>query len=107
MFYKEYINYIESDDWETVHNSFSVKAPENFNFAYDIIDRMAKEYPEKEGLVWCDETEERIFSFGELAKRINKTANFFKAMGIGRGDTVLLFCEEDTSFGLFFLPCTK
>ena len=43
MFYKEYINYIESDDWETVHNSFSVKAPENFNFAYDIIDRMAKE----------------------------------------------------------------
>ena len=103
MFYKEYINYIESDDWETVHNSFSVKAPENFNFAYDIIDRMAKEYPEKEALVWCDETEERIFSFGELAKQINKTANFFKAMGIGRGDTVLLFLRRRYEFW-FVLP---
>ncbi|UTY32289.1 AMP-binding protein [Treponema putidum] len=103
MFYKEYINYIESNDWETVHNSFSVKAPENFNFAYDVIDRMAKEYPETEALVWCDETEERIFSFAELAKQINKAANFFKAMGIGRGDTVLLFLRRRYEFW-FVLP---
>ncbi len=103
MFFNDYIEYTESEDWETIYNSFSLKVPEKFNFAYDVIDKIAQKHPDKEALVWCDETEERIFSFGELAKKINKTANFFKAMGIEKGDTVLLFLRRRYEFW-FILP---
>ncbi|WP_038177980.1 AMP-binding protein, partial [Treponema pedis] len=68
-----------------------------------VIDKIAAEQPEKEALVWCDDTEEKFFSFGELAKRINKAANFFKAMGIKKGDTVLLFLRRRYEFW-FILP---
>ncbi|WP_029408826.1 AMP-binding protein, partial [Treponema pedis] len=103
MFCNDYIDYTKSDDWDTVYESFSLKTPEHFNFAYDVIDKIAAEQPEKEALVWCDDTEEKFFSFGELAKRINKAANFFKAMGIKKGDTVLLFLRRRYEFW-FILP---
>lgn len=76
MFYEDYLICDESGDWQKTHDSFSLNIPENFNFAYDVIDRFAKDAPDTEALVWCDEHEERIFSFGELAKEINKAANF-------------------------------
>lgn len=105
MFYEDYVYFNESGDWDAVHNSFSLKPPpEKFNFAYDVIDRFAREMPDKEALVWCDDTgEELILSFGQLAKRINQAANFFTAMGIGRGDTVLLFLRRRYEFW-FVLP---
>lgn len=103
MFYEDYLICDESGDWQKTHDSFSLNIPENFNFAYDVIDRFAQDAPDTEALVWCDEHEERIFSFGELAKEINKAANFFTAMGIGRGDTVLLFLRRRYEFW-FILP---
>lgn len=103
MFYEDYLICDENGGWEKIHDSFSLNIPERFNFAYDVIDRFAKEAPDTEALVWCDDTEERIFSFAELAKEINKAANFFTAMGIGRGDTVLLFLRRRYEFW-FILP---
>ena len=41
--------------------------PDNFNFAYDVMDAWATEAPEKTALIWTsDEGGERIFSFAEL-----------------------------------------
>ena len=28
--------------------------PENFNFGYDVVDRIAEEAPDKRALVWCN-----------------------------------------------------
>lgn len=104
MFYKDYAAFDESGGWDTVQKTFSLKAPERFNFAYDVIDRYAGEAPGKEALVWCDDNgEEKIFTFGQLAKEINKTAHFFTAMGIERGDAVLLFLRRRYEFW-FILP---
>lgn len=104
MFYKDYAAFDESGGWDTVQKTFSLKAPERFNFAYDVIDRYAREAPGKEALVWCDDNgEEKIFTFGQLAKEINKTAHFFTAMGIERGDAVLLFLRRRYEFW-FILP---
>lgn len=104
MFYKDYAAFNESGGWDTVQKTFSLKAPERFNFAYDVIDRYAREAPGKEALVWCDDNgEEKIFTFGQLAKEINKTAHFFTAMGIERGDAVLLFLRRRYEFW-FILP---
>ena len=101
MFYEEYLTCDMDNGWEAAQKSFSLHIPDNFNFAYDVIDRYAAE---AEALVWCDDKgEERIFTFGELAKEINKAANFFTAMGIARGDTVLLFLRRRYEFW-FILP---
>ena len=104
MFYEEYLTCDMDNGWDAAQKSFSLHIPDNFNFAYDVIDRYAAEAPETEALVWCDDKgEEKIFTFGELAKEINKAANFFTAMGIARGDTVLLFLRRRYEFW-FILP---
>mgnify|MGYP000852926487 FL=1 len=104
MFYEEYLTCDMDNGWEAAQRSFSLHIPDNFNFAYDVIDRYAAEAPEAEALVWCnDKGEEKIFTFGVLAKEINKAANFFTAMGIARGDTVLLFLRRRYEFW-FILP---
>ena len=54
-----------------------LKAPQNFNFAYDIVDRYAKETPNKRALVWCDDNdEERIFTFADIASESKKLHTF-------------------------------
>ena len=104
MFYEEYLTCDMDNGWDAAQKSFSLHIPDNFNFAYDVIDRYAAEAPEAEALVWCnDKGEEKIFTFGVLAKEINKAANFFTAMGIARGDTVLLFLRRRYEFW-FILP---
>ena len=90
MFYKDYAAFDESGGWDTVQKTFSLKAPERFNFAYDVIDRYAREAPGKEALVWCDDNgEEKIFTFGQLAKEINKSSSrgFIVNISITAADT--------------------
>lgn len=65
--------------------------PDNFNFAYDVVDVIAKQTPDKRALVWCNtENEEHIFSFKDISEYSNRYANVFKNAGIGKGDKVML-----------------
>ena len=69
--------------------------PDNFNFGYDVVDRIAEETPDKRALVWCNvEGEEHIFSFDEIRKNSNRMANVFRNAGIGRGDRVMLILKR-------------
>ena len=55
-----------------------------------MVDRFAIEEPEKKALVWCDDNNnEKILTFSELAKQVNKTANVLKSLGIKKGDAVM------------------
>ena len=75
--------------------SFSVQYPENFNFAYDVVDEIAESDPNNTAIVWCnDEGEERIFTFGDVREQSCRMANVFKAAGIGRGDRVMLVLKR-------------
>ena len=69
--------------------------PENFNFGYDVVDRLAEQSPQERALVWCNaEGEERVFSFADIKKYSNRMANVFLAAGIGRGDRVMLILKR-------------
>ena len=73
----------------------SLDYPDNFNFAYDVVDAIAEQTPEKTALVWCNaENEERIFSFGQVREQANRYANVFHGAGIGRGSRVLLVLKR-------------
>ena len=84
----------ETFDRDGVLTDFSVHCPENFNFGYDVVDRLADMTPGKTALVWCNtENEEHIFTFDDIKTYSNKMANVFRAAGIGRGDRVMVILK--------------
>lgn len=69
--------------------------PENFNFGYDVVDRIAEETPDKRAIVWCNtEGEEHTFTFADIKSYSNRMANVFRKAGIGRGDRVMLILKR-------------
>ena len=71
--------------------TFSVHYPDNFNFGYDVVDDIAMNDPDRRAMIWCNpEGEEHIFTFADMKRWSDKTANFLVDQGIKRGDYVLV-----------------
>jgi len=80
----------EFDSYEDFLQNYKVNVPENFNFGFDIIDEWAKRDKDKLALVWCDDAGGgRFFTFEELRVLSNKAANYYKNLGIKKGDIVM------------------
>ena len=93
---------------EYIDENYITKTPEHFNFAFDVVDRFAIEEPEKIALVWCDDhNSEKILTFSELAKQVNKTANVLKSLGIKKGDSVMLMLRRRYEFWYMLLALHK
>lgn len=74
---------------------FKIKCPENFNFGYDVVDRIAESEPDKTALVWCNtEGKELILSFRDMQVLSNKAANVFRSHGIVKGDKVMVMLKR-------------
>ncbi len=81
---------------------------ENFNFAYDVLDVIAQAEPDRRAMLWCNESgEEHTFTFADMMKYSNRTANFFAAHGIKRGDTVMLILKRHYQFWFAVLALHK
>ena len=81
---------IDFDSYEDFAENFRIDVPENFNFAYDVVDEWARVEPDKRALLWCDDHDnERTFTFTDISCLSNRMANSFSAMGIGKGDVVM------------------
>jgi acetyl-CoA synthetase len=87
------------DDFATLEDlqkNYKLNVPENFNFAFDCLDVMADETPDKLAMLWIsNEGEEKRFTFAELRRLSLKAANFFLAQGIEKGDMVMLTMSRD------------
>ena len=95
----KFLNKTDFTDYNDYYNNYKLIVPENFNFAYDVIEEYAKCAPEKRAILWCnDEGEERTFSYKDLNAEVNKTANFFKRAGIKKGDFVMLVLRRHYQF---------
>lgn len=87
--------YNEQDQLET----FKLHYPDEFNFGYDVVDDIADNDPERQAMIWCNpEGEEHIFSFADMKYWSDKTANFLKSYGIGRGDMVMVILRRHYQF---------
>lgn len=94
-----YVSRSEFDSYEDFKDNFRINIPDNFNFAYDVVDVYAKEQPDKKALIWCDDNGgEKIFSFRDLADYSNKTANVLKRLGVRKGDSVMLMLKSRYEF---------
>lgn len=84
------------------------KIPENFNFAYDVMDVWADEKPEKTALLWTDDEGGCIrFSFRDIREQSDRAASYFMSLGIGRGDMVMLILKRKYEFWLSMLALHK
>lgn len=82
--------------------------PENFNFAYDVMDEWAKEQPDKQALLWTnDQGECHRYSFGDMKELSDRTAAYFLSLGIRRGDMVMLILKRRFEFWLSMLALCK
>ncbi len=75
------------------------KNEEKFNFAFDIVDEVAAKSPDKLAMIYvADDKTERRFTFAEMKKYSCQTANYFKSLGIRRGDRVMLVLKRHYQF---------
>lgn len=87
---------------------YQYKYPENFNFAYDVVDAIAEAEPGRRAMVWCNPCgEEHVFTYGDLKRYSDKTANMLRAKGIGKGDMVMVVLKRHYQFWFTILALHK
>lgn len=85
----------EFKSYEDFKENYRLNIPDRFNFAYDVVDEYARLQPDKPALVWCnDDGEERRLSFGDVSRLSSQVANAYRALGIRKGDTVMLMLKQ-------------
>ncbi len=98
----------EGFDQDGVLNYFEPLPADNFNFAYDVVDEIAKEEPERRAMVWCNiKGEERVFTFGDMKSYSDKCAQMLTAHGVKKGDKVLLVLKRHYEFWFTVLALHK
>jgi len=91
----KYLPKKEFESYEDFYKNYSVNIPKNFNFAYDVVDSLAKEKSKERALQWCDEKgASAAFTFEEIKNLTNKAANALQKAGIGKGDAVMLILKR-------------
>ncbi|MFI3162880.1 MAG: AMP-binding protein [Bacillota bacterium] len=104
--YRKYVD--REEDENGCLKSISFNIPENFNFAYDVVDEIAKKAPNKTAMMWVSETfEDRNFTFGDMKTLSDKCANYFLSMGIKRGDKVMLVLRRHYQFWIAIIALHK
>ena len=99
---KEYVSskFIETTEGENgVLKKIDFKNEDKFNFAFDIVDAIAKKEPDKLAMLHIDKHKtERRFSFNDMKRASNQCANYFKSLGIKKGDRVMLVLKRHYQF---------
>ena len=81
----------EFTSFEDFKKHCRLKTKPDFNFAYDIVDKYATDFPGKRALVWInDEGEEKTFTFDDISRESKRAAYWLASKGIKKGDTVML-----------------
>jgi len=108
MILDKYLKQIEFDSYSDFKNNFKIAIPENFNFAYDVVDQIAVETPDKIAMVWCDDNgNEATFTFSQMKYYSDKAANLFKSTGISKGDRVMLILKRHYTYWFCTLALNK
>ncbi len=98
----------EFNSYHDFLENFQVRVPENFNFAYDVVDHLAQTKPNKVAIVWYNENgETKTFNFKDLKYYSDKAANLFKNIGIKKGDPVMLILKRRYEFWFCLLALHK
>ena len=81
---------------------------DSYNFAFDTVDAVARQDPEKLAMVHvADDMTEHRFTFKDMKDASSQCANYFKSLGIKRGDRVMLVLKRHYQFWYAILGLHK
>lgn len=101
-------DYCKETFFKGVLEKFEAVYPDNFNFAYDVVDVIGTKEPDRRALVWCNSAgDEHIFTFADMKKYSDMAANVLTNAGIKRGDRVLLILKRHYQFWFITLALHK
>lgn len=104
--YEDYI--ITEEDEKGALQSIDFKNIDKFNFAFDVIDRMGEEQPDKTALMHIGKDgAERRFTFKDIKRASSQTANYLKSLGIKKGDRVMLILKRHYQFWFTIMALHK
>lgn len=84
------------------------KNTETFNFGFDVVDEIADKYPDKLAMIHLDKHKnEKDFTFSQIKKESARVANYFKSLGIKRGDRVMLVLKRHYEFWFAMIALHK
>ena len=106
--YQRFLRKPEFGSYEDFLHNFRINVPENFNFAYDVLDVIAEEEPEKRALQWAHmDGRERAFTFAEIARLSKQAANLFVRLGVQKGDKVMLVLRRHYTFWIAIMALCR
>ena len=81
---------------------------DKFNFAFDVVDVIAQKDPDKLAMLHiANDMTERRFTFNDMKRYSAQAANYFKSMGIKKGDRVMLVLKRHYQFWFAILGLHK
>ena len=109
IFLENMLKYVdEKYDENGILKSYKVNCPDDFSFAYDIMDEIAAHETQKRAMLWTnDKGEERTFTFGEFKTLSDKAANLIASKGFTKGDKLMVILKRHYEFWIIALACHK
>lgn len=89
--FEQYLDKATFHDREDFEQNYHINVPENYNFAYDTMDELARRNPDGPALLYDNPNGDvKNFTFADIKRLSDKAANYFSSLGLGKGDKVLL-----------------
>ena len=103
-----YHDFIIPTEENGVLTKIAFKNEERFNFAFDVVDELGRRKPDKLAMLHISgDMTERRFTFSDMKKESARAANYFKSLGIKRGDRVMLVLKRHYQFWFAILGLHK
>ena len=103
-----YHDFIIPTEENGILTKIDFKNEESFNFAFDVVDALGRKKPDKLAMLHVSEDGiERRFTFKDMKKESARAANYFKSLGIKRGDRVMLVLKRHYQFWFAILGLHK
>lgn len=104
--YKKFI--VTEKDEKGCLKNISFKNEDKFNFAFDVVDELAKKCPNKNAMYYVsNDKKEKTFTFADISRYSSMTANYFESLGIKKGDKVMLVLKRHYQFWFSILALHK
>ena len=96
------------EDENGIFQGMTFSDEESYNFAFDTVDAIARREPEKLAMVHiANDMTERRFTFKDMKDASSQSANYFKSLGIKKGDRVMLVLKRHYQFWFAILGLHK
>jgi len=104
--YRDFIIPTEDENGKLVNIAF--KNVDTFNFAFDVIDTLGSRKPDRRAMLHISEDgTERVFTFKDMMRESARCANYFKSLGIKKGDRVMLVLKRHYQYWFAVLGLHK